>query len=146
MKDSGPSVVLQISPCSSMMLASSGNRFYLWDVASGLLKSTLRFAVFNKHSCCRFFPDGKTIVSASYDNTLKLWDVASGSLVRTLVGHTKGVQCIDVSPDSARILSVSSGNTWKLWNSRMGDFQHTEHVNPPSLPLSPALLLSPSLY
>jgi WD40 repeat protein len=111
-----------------MILTASGNDLHLWDAASGLLKST-----FKGHTDvvieCPFFPDGKTVVSASYDRTLKVWDVASGSLVRTLAGHTDCVSCVDVSPVNARILSGSDDETWKLWNARTGELLHTEHVD-----------------
>jgi WD40 repeat protein len=118
-----------ISPCSSMVLTASGNNsnrsdLHLWDTASGLLKSTPK----GHTSCCRFFPDGTTVVSASRDHTLKVWDVASGSLVRTLAGHTDVVYCVDVPLDNARILSGSEDGTWKLWNTRTGEILHTEHV------------------
>jgi WD40 repeat protein len=68
-------------------------------------------------------------VSASDDSTLKVWDVASGSLVKTLVGHTSFVTCVDVSPDNAQILSGSLDETWSLWNSRTGELQHTQEMN-----------------
>jgi hypothetical protein len=116
-----------ISPCSTMLLTASGNELHLWDAASGLLKAT-----FKGHTSvvwgCRFFPDGKTIVTASGDRTLKVWDVESGSLVRTLAGHTDLAYCVDVSLDNVRILSASYENTWKLWNARTGELLHTEHM------------------
>jgi WD40 repeat protein len=119
-----------ISPCSSMIVTSSGPSLHLWDAVSGLLKNT-----FEGHTdtvvSCRFCPDGKNIVSGSDDKTLKVWDVASGSLVRTLVGHTHEVACVDVAPDNAHILSTSKyDETWKLWNSRTGELQHNEQMYP----------------
>jgi WD40 repeat protein len=117
-----------ISPCSSMILTASGNDLHLWNAATGLLKST-----FKGHTRyvmgCLFFPDGKTIVSASNDRTLKVWDVESGSLVRTLAGHTGCVTCVDVSSDNARILSGSDDEAWKLRNARTGKVLHTGHVD-----------------
>jgi WD40 repeat protein len=113
-----------ISACSSMILSSLGPDLHLWDATSGRLTSAL-----NGHTdhvwSCRFFPDGKTMVSASNDRTLKVWDVASGSLVKTMVGHTHFVTCVDVSPDNERILSGSLDGTWKMWNST-GELQHTK--------------------
>jgi WD40 repeat protein len=124
-KATGDGVVrsCHISPCSRMILTSSGPDLHLWDAASGLLKSTLKGHTSSVWSC-RFFPDGKTVVSASSDRTLKVWDVASGSLVRSLVGHTSYVLCVDVSPDNTRVLSGSFDGSWKLWNSRTGELQH----------------------
>jgi WD40 repeat protein len=116
-----------ISLCSRMVLTSSGCDLHLWNAASGLLKRTFKGHT-NDVTSCRFFPDGKTAVSASDDYTLNVWDIASGSPVRTLAGHASLVMCVDVSPDNARILSVSYDHTWKLWNSRTGELQHTEQM------------------
>jgi WD40 repeat protein len=125
----------RISPCSRMILTSSVSDLHLWDAASGLLKRT-----FKGHTAdvmnCRFFPDGRTAVSASDDKTLKVWDIASGSLVNTLVGHTEWVWGVDVSPDNTRILSGSWDCTWKLWNARTGELQHTEQMDYLSSPCS----------
>jgi WD40 repeat protein len=117
-----------ISPCNRMILTCSGNDLHLWDAASGMLKSTFEGHTGRVHSC-RFFSDGKTVVSSSDDDTLNVWDIASGSLVRTQVGHRDMVRCVDVSPDDKRILSTSWDNTWKLWNSRTGELQHTEQMD-----------------
>jgi WD40 repeat protein len=114
-----------ISPCSTMILTCAGHDLYLWDAATGVLKGTLKGHTSLVMSC-RFFPDGKTVVSASFDNTLKVWDVELGSLVRTLVGHTGPVNCVGVSPDNERILSGSSDRMWKLWNVKTGELQRTE--------------------
>jgi WD40 repeat protein len=117
-----------ISPCSTMILTSSGNGLHLWDAASGILKRTFKGHT-NAIDGCRFFPDGKTVVSASSDRTLKVWDVESGSLVMTLVGHTSHFRCVEVSSDNTRILSGSNDGTWKLWNARTGVILHTERAN-----------------
>ena len=91
------------------------------DATSGLLISTFEGHTDTVNSC-RFFPDGKTVVSASCDYTLKVWDVATGSLVRTLVGHTSYVLCVEVSPDNTRILSTSFDNTWNCGTPERGNF------------------------
>ena len=118
-----------ISPCSTMILTSSGNDLHLWDAASGILKSTFKGHT-NAINGYRFFPDGKTVVSTSCDHTLKVWDVKqSGSLVMTLVGHTSHFRCVEVSSDNTRILSGSNDGTWKLWNARTGVILHTERAN-----------------
>jgi WD40 repeat protein len=117
-----------VSPCGTMILTTSGHDLHLWCAASGLLKSTLKGHT-SIVTSCRFFPDGKTIVSASHDATLKVWDAKLGSLVKTLVGHTAAVMCVSVSPDNERVLSGSGDGTWKLWNCRTGELRHNAHQN-----------------
>jgi WD40 repeat protein len=117
-----------MSTCSTMVLTASGNEVDLWDAATGLLKRTMKSHILSCICNCRFFPDGKTVVSGLYDGTLELWDVTSGSLVRTLVGHTDHTNCIDVSPDSTLILSGAMDETWKLWNSKTGKLEHTQQT------------------
>jgi WD40 repeat protein len=38
-------------------------------------------------------------VSASWDRTLKVWKVESGQELRTLTGHSKGVNGVAVTPN-----------------------------------------------
>ena len=123
--DGGSVTSCHISQCSTMILTSSGSgKLHLWNAAIGELIRT-----FEGHNeivnNCRFFPDGKTAVSASDDETLKVWDIASGNRVRTLTGSTGIVTCVDVSPDNKRILSGSRGKTWKIWSSGTGKLLHT---------------------
>ena len=64
----------------------------------------------------KFFPDGKSLVTASFDQTLKLWDIATQSTLRTMVGHTGIVLTVDVSPNGKIIASGSSDRTIRLWD------------------------------
>ena len=133
-----------ISPCSTMILTASGRELHLWDAASGMLKKKIKVhvngEVFSEIFSCRFFPGGKTVVSASGDRgsfekpsrlteCVKFWDIATGRLLRTLVGHTRRIACVDVSSDNTRVLSASHDETWKVWNSRTGELEHTQHTS-----------------
>jgi WD40 repeat protein len=46
-------------------------------------------------------PDGRTIVSGSDDRTVKVWEAESGRLLRSLEGHTGGVNCRGGQPRRA---------------------------------------------
>ena len=70
---------------------------------------------------CAFSPDGACIVSASYDNTLKLWNASSGQELRTLSGHTAGINRVAFSPDGTWIVSASVDRTIKVWDVATGE-------------------------
>jgi WD40 repeat protein len=52
-------------------------------------------------------PDGRRAVSASYDSTLRVWDLESNQSLRTLEGHTSGVNGVTVTPDERCTVSAS---------------------------------------
>jgi WD40 repeat protein len=81
-----------------------------------------------------FSPDGRLLASGDWDKTIKLWDVATGSLVRTLKGHTGGVNSVAFSPDGRLLASGSGDGTIKLWDVATGSLVrtlsgHTNNVN-----------------
>ena len=66
-------------------------------------------------------PDGKTAVSAYGDvNTLKVWDLRTGEVLRTLEGHTGGVNDVAITPDGKTAVSASSDATLKVWDLKSG--------------------------
>lgn len=58
--------------------------------------------------------DGQRVVSASDDQMLKLWDLQSGRELRTLPGHTSGINAVAVTPDGEGAVSASDDQTLKL--------------------------------
>lgn len=58
--------------------------------------------------------------SSSSDKTIKLWNIANGQEIRTLKGHSQGVDNVIFSPDGVTLASGSWDNTIKLWNLTNG--------------------------
>ena len=54
------------------------------------------------------------------DNTLKVWDLETGQALRTLEGHSDGVNAVAVTPDGKRAVSASWDKTLKVWDLETG--------------------------
>jgi WD40 repeat protein len=67
-----------------------------------------------------YYPDGKSIATASSDRTVRLWD-AGGEPKQVLKGHQSVVEDCAVSPDGTQVVS-STGNVGQLifWDARSG--------------------------
>ncbi len=61
---------------------------------------------------------GREVVSASGDRHIKVWDWPTQSCTRTIVGHTKGIACVQY--DGRRIVSGSSDNEVKVFDRQTG--------------------------
>jgi WD40 repeat protein len=64
--------------------------------------------------------DGRHAVSGSWDRTLKVWDLLTGKEVRTLEGHTDGVNGVAVIADGRHAVSASDDRTLKVWDLLTG--------------------------
>jgi eukaryotic-like serine/threonine-protein kinase len=102
---------------SSALFSESTIR--LWEVASGQEIGRLeghRTWIGDLH----FWPDGKTLASASADQTIRLWDVSDphqGRLVRTLRGHTAEVWRITLLPDNKTLISGAKDGSVYIWDT-----------------------------
>ncbi|RPH86850.1 MAG: WD40 repeat domain-containing protein, partial [Chroococcales cyanobacterium metabat2.561] len=61
-------------------------------------------------------PDDSKFISGSSDSTIKIWDLATGKELRTLTGHSKGVNTLAITPDGSKLVSGSCDSTIKIWD------------------------------
>jgi WD40 repeat protein len=59
--------------------------------------------------------DDKRLISASGDKTICIWDLNNYKLIKTLQGHTEGVQCLKILKDGT-LASGSFDDTIKIWD------------------------------
>ncbi len=116
---------LSFSP-DGKILASGGDGLILWDIATGLIITTLPHRGVRS---VRFSPDGKTLASGSARGDfrssfghVKLWDVATKTEIVTMPVHNTRSLCF--SPDS-KILATAANSSYghgsvTLWNTATG--------------------------
>ncbi|MBN1149104.1 MAG: WD40 repeat domain-containing protein [Anaerolineales bacterium] len=102
------------------MLASGhyDGEIRLWDMRTGELALVIETQ--EVVESLAFSPDGRVLASGgSYENSLvRLWSSGSGALLRTLEGHTNGVDHLLFSPDSNYLVSASYDGIIRLWGIR----------------------------
>ncbi len=91
----------------------------LWNPANGQQLGTIKYgkAITN----VAFSRDAKLIASAGNDNAIKIWDVASQRELKTLIGHTAGIESMDFSPDGKLLASASEDGSTFLWDATTGE-------------------------
>jgi WD40 repeat protein len=87
----------------------------VWDVATG--REELRLTDHQSPVwCAAFDAEGKRLVSADLSGTVKVRDTA-GQVIKTLEGHTNGVNHLAFSPDGKRLATASLDGTCKVWDT-----------------------------
>jgi WD40 repeat protein/serine/threonine protein kinase len=89
----------------------------LWDLSTGQKLSTLLGHV-DSVSEIVFWPDGKTIATASLDQSIRLWDISdprSPGMIRILRGHESWVTQLALAPDQKTLISSGGGDLF-IWN------------------------------
>ena len=112
----GPVNSVAFSPDGNT-LATAGDAIYLWEVATGILKTKFTERTAGGLGIA-FSPDGKTMVSVSA-SYLFLWDVTTGALIRNFTDNRGGGLSVAYSPDGKRI-AVGSYGAVNLWDIATG--------------------------
>ncbi len=63
-----------------------------------------------------FNPDGTEIASCSFDRTIRFWDSLRGTHIRTLEGHTHGIQDLAFSANGHKLVSAGFEDI-RLWDA-----------------------------
>ena len=115
-------------PDGKTLASASGYQVRLWDLDSGILKTSLE-----GHTdwvSVVLSPDGTTLASASYAE-IRLWDPDSGTL-KTSIENPDGGFLMAFAPDGETLASVS-GDQIRLWDTDSGTLKtslegHTNRI------------------
>jgi WD40 repeat protein len=113
------------SPDSKKLAVLRGDSLVqLWDVPDN--KAIAELGRYEGLAVFAFSPDGAVLAVAgtlvakeAYDNPIVLWDTASGKQLRTLAGHTNGVQSMVFSAHGV-LASGAAGGAVRLWDVKTG--------------------------
>jgi WD40 repeat protein len=114
-------MALALSPDAKILASGAGmsdSVIRLWDVASGRELGRLEGHGSGINQLL-FWPDGKTLASASHDQTIRLWDVANpakGREQRILRGHKNSVYSLALLTNNTTLVSGSVDSVC-LWNT-----------------------------
>jgi WD40 repeat protein/serine/threonine protein kinase len=117
---------LTFSPDGEILASGAGfsdSDIKLWSVTSG--KQVGRLEGHQAWVCsCVFWPDGKTLASASADQTIRLWDIVSQQPLGVLRGHQAEVWKLALLPDNTTLVSGSKDGLLAKWDIRRNHEQH----------------------
>jgi WD40 repeat protein len=110
---------LAFSPDGTTLATGSGfteSAVRLWEVASGKESGRLEGHLAPVYGLL-YWPDGKTLASASADQTIRLWDTTTRGCIGTLRGHKIEVWRLTLLPDNTTLLSGSKDGSVCVWDT-----------------------------
>jgi WD40 repeat protein len=121
--------------------AGADRQVFLWDLAEGKPKHTLRAATLVR--CLALSPDGKRLAGGGEDGAVHLWEVDTGRPLMTdeqpvqLKGHTDWVLALTFRPDGKLLASSGHDGTVVLWDVAGRKKQLDFAARPPAPPNTP---------
>ena len=103
---------------SKLVTADLGGTVTVWNAIGGerLFSAVHEGIVY----WAGFDPRGTIVATISHDRTAKIWDAASGELLRTLEGHSKGIQRGAFSIDGTMLATGGIDRSVMIWDVRTG--------------------------
>ncbi len=107
---------IALSPDGNLLAGAGDNgTLYLWDVKNDFaLKEVPRLG--NPLTSVEFGPEGRRIVTGDIVGIVKIYDKLSGLMIRTLSGHTSGIEQVRFNHAGTFMATASKDKTVRLWN------------------------------
>ena len=109
--------VLAISPNHRFFASADGNKVFLWDTETQVLKHTIE-SEDDSVSALAFSLDSKTLVGGF--TIIRFWDVETGSQMSRLDGHIRKIGALTFAPDGKTLVSGDANGDIRLWNIGAG--------------------------
>ena len=101
-------------------LAGTGDNgsLYIWDVNNNFSAKEVTGISTSPLTSVEFGPDGRLLVTGDAVGVVKLYDTSAGMVIRTLSGHTSGIESIRYNHAGSFMATASKDKTVRLWNMR----------------------------
>jgi WD40 repeat protein len=102
----------------NIVSGSTDKTIKIWDLNTSKLNKTLQGSneLSSVLSLC-ISHDGKAIVCGSTNNKITLWDLYRGQFIRSIEGHSAGIQSLSITSDNTTLISGSRDGVVKFWQS-----------------------------
>jgi WD40 repeat protein/energy-coupling factor transporter ATP-binding protein EcfA2 len=107
---------IALSPDGTILAGAGENgTLYLWDIKNNYaVKEVPRLG--NPLTSVEFGPEGRRIITGDNVGIVKIYDNQAGLIIRTLSGHTSGIEQIRFNHGGTFMATASKDKTVRLWN------------------------------